>query len=51
VEDDRFEYYRAIYFEDATLSAKEVADIIDAMVEQYPATAFQGLAFGTTEWL
>lgn len=51
VEDDRFEYHGAIYFEDATLSAKEVADIIDAMVEQYPATAFQGLAFGTTEWL
>lgn len=35
VEDDRFGYYGAVYFQDATLSAKEVADIIDAMVAMY----------------
>ena len=51
VEKDCFEYYGVIYFEDATLLAKEVAGIIDTMVDEYPATAFRGLTFGTTEWL
>lgn len=48
---DRSEYFGAIYFEDATLSAKQVADVLDAMLNHYPADAFEGLAFGTTEWL
>ena len=51
VDHDASDYFGAIYFEDASLSAKEVSDILHAMASAYPPSAFRGLEFGTTEWL
>ena len=48
---DETDYYGTVYFEDATLSAKEMTDILHAMGSNYPASAFQGIEFGSTEWL
>lgn len=48
---DTSDYHGAVYFEDATLSAKTVADVLHAMASQYPADAFEGLEFGSTEWV
>jgi len=43
--------FGTVYFEDANLSAKQVADILHAMASHYPTSAFQGLEFGSSEWL
>ena len=48
---DESDYFGAVYFQDATLSAKEVGDILDSMASVYPESAFEGLEFGTGEWL
>jgi len=45
------DYFGAIYFQDAELSAKQVADVLHAMASHYPDSAFEGLEFGGTEWL
>jgi hypothetical protein len=50
-EHDPSDYYGTIYFEDATLSAKSVADILHTMASHYPESAFRGLEYGSTEWL
>jgi predicted nuclease of predicted toxin-antitoxin system len=51
IDHDESDYFGAIYFENASLSAKEVSEVLHAMVSAYPNSAFRGLAFGTTEWL
>ncbi|MUV90120.1 hypothetical protein GJ629_09650 [Halapricum sp. CBA1109] len=44
--------YRAVlYFDDATLSVKQVADIIDTVSQSYPQTELQGLEYVGEEWL
>jgi len=48
---DETDYYGAIYFEDATLSAMQMSDILHRMASNYPVSAFEGLEFGSTEWL
>jgi predicted nuclease of predicted toxin-antitoxin system len=45
------EYYGVVYFDDESLSAKQVADIIDTMATQYPTEDFQGFEYGTRDWL
>ena len=51
IDHDETDYHGAIYFEDATLSAKQMSDILHTMASNYPASAFEGLEFGSTEWL
>lgn len=48
---DETDYHGAIYFEDATLSAKQMSDILHTMASNYPASAFEGLEFGSADWL
>ena len=48
---DETDFHGAIYFEDATLSAKQMSDILHTMASTYPASAFEGMEFGSTEWL
>lgn len=48
---DPADYFGVVYFEDATLSAKQVAQIIHSMATHYPQSAFEGLEFGSPEWL
>jgi predicted nuclease of predicted toxin-antitoxin system len=46
------ETYRAVlYFDDATLSVEEVADIIHAVSQHYPQAELQGLEYVSEEWL
>lgn len=45
------DYFGAVYFQDADLSAKQVADVLHAMASHYPESAFEGLEFGSTDWL
>lgn len=51
IDHDEADYYGAIYFENATLSAKQMSDILHTMASNYPASAFEGLEFASTEWL
>lgn len=48
---DESDYRAAIYFDDKTLSVRQVADVIQAMSETYPADQVTGLVHGGTEWL
>jgi|SRR6056297_3264837 len=44
--------YRAVlYFDDATLSVKQVADIIHAVSQNYPQAELRGLEYVGEEWL
>lgn len=44
--------YRAVlYFDDATLSVEQVADIIHAVSQNYPQAELQGLEYVGKEWL
>lgn len=45
------DYFGAVYFENAHLSAKQVADVLHTMASNYSTAAFEGLEFGSTEWL
>jgi predicted nuclease of predicted toxin-antitoxin system len=45
------DYYGTVYFENATLSARQVADVLHAMADHYPDSAFEGLEFGSTDWV
>lgn len=45
------DYFGTVYFEDASLSAKQVADVLHTMTSHYPESAFEGLEFGSSEWL
>ena len=44
--------YRAVlYFNDATLSVKQVADIVHAVSQHYPQDELRGLEYVGAEWL
>lgn len=44
--------YRAVlYFDDATLSVEQVADIIHTVSQNYPQAELQGLEYVGEEWL
>ena len=44
--------YRAVlYFGDATLSVKQVADIVHTVSQQYPQAKLDGLEYVGDEWL
>jgi len=45
------DYHGTVYFENTTLSARQVADVLHAMADHYPASAFEGLEFGSTDWV
>lgn len=45
------DYHGTVYFENATLSARQVADVLHAMAGHYPDSAFEGLEFGSTDWV
>ena len=46
------ELYRAVlYFDDATLSVEQVADIIHTVSQNYPQAELQGLEYVGEEWL
>ena len=46
------ELYRAVlYFDDATLSVEQVADIIHTVSQNYPQTELQGIEYVGEEWL
>lgn len=48
---DPTDYFGAVYFENETLSANQVSGILDTMASHYPESAFEGLGFGSTNWL
>lgn len=48
---DTTDYHGAVYFDDADLSANQVADVLHTMGTHYPASAFEGLEYGSSEWL
>lgn len=50
-ERDDSEFYCAVYFGDDTRSAKEVADIAHSMADAYPESAFDGVEYGSLDWL
>jgi hypothetical protein len=46
------ELYRAVlYFDDATLSVEQVADIIHTVSQNYPQAELQGIEYVGEEWL
>jgi predicted nuclease of predicted toxin-antitoxin system len=46
------EMYRAVlYFDDATLSVEQVADIIHSVFQHYPQEELQGLEYVGREWV
>ena len=45
------DYYGVVYFDDETLSAKQVSDIVDTMASHYPEERFQGFEYGSQKWL
>jgi len=45
------DYFGTVFFQDADLSAKQVSEILHTMATQYPESAFEGLEFGSTNWL
>jgi len=48
---DASAFHCAVFFEDATLTAREVAAVLDAMAAAYPAAAFTGVQHGSRAWL
>lgn len=48
---DRSDFFGVVYFDDTSLSAEQVADILHRMAESYPQSAFQGIEFAGKEWL
>lgn len=51
VEVDESDYRGALYFGDATLSADQLADIIQTMSQHYPQDRIDGLEYAGQEWL
>lgn len=51
LEVDETEYDGTLYVNDATLSVKEVADIIHAVSQDYPQSEIDGLEYIGDEWL
>jgi 4-hydroxy-3-methylbut-2-enyl diphosphate reductase IspH len=46
------ELYRAVlYFDDTTLSVKQVSDIIRSVSQNYPQAELQSLEYVREEWL
>lgn len=48
---DETEYEGTLYINDATLSVKEVADIVHAVSQDYPQSEIDGLEYIGDEWL
>ncbi|MDZ7731268.1 MAG: DUF5615 family PIN-like protein [Natrialbaceae archaeon] len=48
---DEGQYRAVLYFDDATLSVQQVADIIHAVSQTYPQEELQGLEYVGQEWL
>lgn len=48
---DEDEYRGVIFVADATMSAREVADILDGMAERYPQEQIRGIEMAGREWL
>lgn len=51
LEYDDSDYRAVIYFDDATLSAKEIADIVHAMSEAIPHYQIRGVEYAGSSWL
>lgn len=51
LEVDERAYRAVLYFDDATLSVEQVADIIHAVSQNYPQAELQGLEYVGEEWL
>jgi len=51
LEVDEEEYNAALYIHDATLSVKQVADIIHTVSQSYPQEEIEGLEYIGDEWL
>lgn len=48
---DETDVFGVVYFQDATLTATEMSDIVHRMADTYPESAFEGVEFGGREWL
>jgi predicted nuclease of predicted toxin-antitoxin system len=44
-------YHAVVLYEDATISARETADIAQAIVAAYPNSSEIGIEYGTLDWL
>lgn len=51
LEVDEDDYRAVLYFSDAMLSVKQVADIIHTVAKAYPQAELQGLEYVGEEWL
>jgi predicted nuclease of predicted toxin-antitoxin system len=51
LEVDEATYRAVLYFDDATLSVKQVADILHAVSQNYPQAELQGLEYVREKWL
>ena len=51
LEVDKGTFRAVLYFDDATLSVEQVADIIHTVSQNYPQTELQGLEYVGEEWL
>lgn len=51
LEIDKTEYRAVLYFSDATLPAKQVADVIHTVSQQYPQEEVSGLEYVGERWL
>ena len=51
LEVDEDDYRTVLYFDDATLSVDQVADIVHAVSVNYPQEELQGLEYVGEEWL
>jgi predicted nuclease of predicted toxin-antitoxin system len=48
---DEDDYRAVLYIGDATLSTRQVADVIHAVSQKYPQEELRGLEYVGTEWL
>jgi predicted nuclease of predicted toxin-antitoxin system len=44
-------FHAVVLYEDATISARETADIAQAIVQAYPNSSEIGIEYGTHDWL
>lgn len=51
LEVDENEYRAVFYFDDATLSVKQAADIIHGVSQHYPQEEIRGLEYLGEDWL
>jgi len=45
------DFHCVVYFDDTTLPADDVADVLHEMASSYPESEFRGVQYGSSDWL